>query len=610
MSADGPSGTGETDKPAPPGPVPAGTGGGADVYDPDLDELADKALSAPPIDYDEDPVPVRAPVVAPDYGPGDGPAPAQGSRDGAAAAEAREPAAGPAARQGTGREAREQPAAPAPGREQDGTEAGTESGESQRRQDDSSGQAAREVPPVPHQDHSVASQDARADAGPPADVIAPGAAVPEAREPAPASGLWAGTESVTEPDNGQDGADTALPAARADDIPATPAASPGGELPGEPEFWPAERPEPPAAPLTTADTVTQEPGTADPDPEENALPEDRLAAVTAGAAAGSDTDPGETTVVPEAEPAQASTAEHDPQTRDPEPEPERALTLAETAAPDTADAVSPDSDAAYQAAPDAESGEDGDASSGGPDKNADAPPWAAALVSAVESLQAQNKELKELISEQDAKNEAKLDAVKAELEAERRAERERERAEHQAETDQLRAEHQEEMAQLKADFEAKLDDVLGQLRAAQQERPEVRDLNDLGNSEPDTGGMDSIDARVDEISIDGNLDKGVPGRRYSDDAKGLMKSMWGLAKSSGVNVPGLDLVLDSEEAREKYQELPEKERNQVLGFLETAGLAYGSLPQDAATVALASYFVVPWIRDRLTDLSHRRRRGD
>jgi hypothetical protein len=122
--------------------------------------------------------------------------------------------------------------------------------------------------------------------------------------------------------------------------------------------------------------------------------------------------------------------------------------------------------------------------------------------------------------------------------------------------------------------------------------------------------MDSIDARVDEISIDENLDKGVPNRRYSDDAKGLMKSMWGLAKSSGVNVPGLDLVLDSEEAREKYEELPGKDRNQVLGFLDTAGLAYSSLPQDAATVALASYFLVPWIRGKLTDLSHKRRRGD
>ncbi|HVT67050.1 MAG TPA: hypothetical protein VHF26_04815, partial [Trebonia sp.] len=58
MSADNPTDT-TANKPVPPAPAPAETDGSADVYDPDLDELADEALSRPPIDYDGEPVPAQ-----------------------------------------------------------------------------------------------------------------------------------------------------------------------------------------------------------------------------------------------------------------------------------------------------------------------------------------------------------------------------------------------------------------------------------------------------------------------------------------------------------------------------------------------------------------------
>jgi hypothetical protein len=144
----------------------------------------------------------------------------------------------------------------------------------------------------------------------------------------------AGTETVAGADSGHDTADAALTAATTEDTPVTSATGSDGELSGEAEPASAERPEDPAASLIASEAVAQEPGSAEPD--ENAQPGNPLAAVTAEPGTGGDIEPAETTAT-EADPAQTGTMEHDPQTQDPEPEPEAVLALDGDGAPETVD---------------------------------------------------------------------------------------------------------------------------------------------------------------------------------------------------------------------------------------------------------------------------------
>jgi hypothetical protein len=274
--------------------------GGADVYDPDPDELADEALSEPPVNYDEDPAPLRAPAAAPvdDAGRGHG-TPESGAGESGTESAAPERPGG-----GNGQQQDSQPA-PAGARPDRDTEAGAE--------DDANSKPGRDPAadstPAPQPPASDASSTEAPDQDPAssADTAEPASGPPPAAE--------AVTEQAPEPGSQDVPAEAAVLTSQGDDIPAASPANASSETPEEPQTPSAERPEPPVVPAAVEATDSQEPAAAEEAPAPGQREE---AAAVAEPVTGDDSEP-EGTAAAEAEPVQAGTTEHDPQTQDPEP---------------------------------------------------------------------------------------------------------------------------------------------------------------------------------------------------------------------------------------------------------------------------------------------------
>jgi hypothetical protein len=228
--------------------------GGGDVYDPDLDALADEALSEPPIDYNEDPAPMRGPAAAPVHDSDGG--------HGTAGPGAGESGTEPPASERPGRGDGQQDSQPAPVRaSQDGD---TES----RAEDDANGKpdsdpAAKADTPVPQPPAGDAGSPEASDQDParPADAAEPvSVPSPAASEPQPV------TERVPEPGSEERTAEAAAVPSQGDDVPAASPAGTSSETSEEPQTLPAERPEPPVASSAAEDTGSREPQAAEEDP--------------------------------------------------------------------------------------------------------------------------------------------------------------------------------------------------------------------------------------------------------------------------------------------------------------------------------------------------------